>query len=189
MKIFNTLQELTDYVPNCIICGKQLELHLNGNVTVINAPRKYLHFRLKIKEELFLGKNKNYSFTINPIDNTIINGQATINDIIRNWFYVFKKCYTCQFEIIAKYIGPTPENYMVGNFKNLPPLTLDTESLFYTRKREKSVSIRQVHLDNETIQTSIIINNKRINPLYIDFNKFKNLNHLNERLSTILTFS
>jgi hypothetical protein len=189
MKTFNTFQELMDYVPNCIICGKQLELFLRGKLRG-DPIDKQLNFHLKIKNGNIIGKNKNYSFTINPIDNQIIDGQEVVSNLLGNWFmFVSKKCSTCHCIINTQHCVNI-KNYMISNYKKLPPLTLKNEEIFYTRKREKATSIYQRYNDNGVLIQSIIsINYKKINIPYINLNHFKTLDHLNERLSTILTFS
>jgi len=198
MKVFSNFQELMDYVPNCIICGKVMEIHLKGYIraeSLVTSKWWYqdtYHFRLKLKDESLTGKCKNRIIAINPIDNTIILGQDTVSQLLANWITVSKKCYTCRCEITAKYHGVNLKNYTVTNFKNFPPLTLQNEEIYYTRKREKSVGINQVYNDDSSllgVSTSIIVGYKPTKSLYIDFNRFKNLKQLNERISTILTFS
>lgn len=193
MKTFKTFQELFDYVPNCIICGKIMEIHLDGRVEqkslIVNKwdTTNQIHFHLKIKNDSLIGNNKKFSFTINPIDNTIINGQETIVNLMGNWVTVYKTCRTCRCNIITKFTGN-----IIKKIKKFPPLTLMNEEIYFTRSQEKTVSINQSYYDDSTllgIRTSIVINNKQVKSLYIDFNKYKDLKHLNERLSTILVFS
>lgn len=197
MKTFETLQELIDYVPNCIICGKQLMIHLYGNVkTDLSLSGYYFspsqHFHLKMKDNLLIGKNKNYSITINPKNNSIISNQELFDNLVLSWISVTKKCNTCRCIIKTRY-----NDDIIVNNKKFPKLTLTNEDLWFTRKREKSVSISQSYYDNSLlgIRVYIIINNKIISdptnvgmPLFINFDQFKNLNSLNKRISTILTF-
>jgi hypothetical protein len=193
MKTFKTFQELIDYVPNCIICGKLMEIHLDGRVKqeslVVNIWKTIdpIHFHLKMKDGFIVGNNKKISFTITSSNNVIINGQEHIDNLMVNWITVYKTCRTCRFNIITKWTGD-----IVKNIKNFPPLTLTNEEIYFTRNKEKIVSINQSYYDDSTllgIRTSIVINNKSVKPLYIDFNHFKNLDQLNARLSNILVFS
>jgi len=193
MKIFKTLQELIDYVPNCIVCGKVMDIYLRGSIKV--APilpftlwtLSNITLQLRMKDNIFVGNNKQNSVAINPIDNDIILGAEFINHLAINWLLVYKKCRTCRCKVTTKFTGPT-----IKNWKKFPPLTLTGEELCFTRKREKPTVILQNYYENSSslgVQTHIVINCKPVNSLYLDLNKFKNLDHLNERLSTILTFS
>lgn len=177
-----------DYVPHCLICGKQLELHLHGRIYRANDNVAYhksaLHFRLKSKDEYLIGNNKKHSFAINPLDNEISSGKDTVNDLLVNRVMVNKKCYTCYFSIVTEHPGSKLVNY-----KKFPPLTLKNEEIYFTRKRGKPVSIYQNYHDDSTLRTNIVIDRRTVPSIYMDFSKFKNLDHLNERISTILTFS
>lgn len=184
MKVFSNFKELIDYVPNCLICGKQLGVHLFGCYAFHN-----LRFSLKVKDGALVGKYKDRAIAINITDNSIILGQDTINQLMTNWVTVYKKCSTCRCTITTQYAVGYGGTGIIKKHKNFPSLTLKSEEIHFTRKRNKLVSIAQTYYDAPAISTFILINNKTVNPLYMDFNKFKNLNHLNERLSTILTFS
>ncbi len=193
MKVFSNLQELIDYVPNCIVCGKVMDIYLKGSIKVapilpfILWTLNSITFQLKMKDNLLVGRNKKNSIAINPIDNDIIAGEEFINHLASNWITVYKKCRTCRCEVIAKITGS-----IIKNLKKFPALTLTGEEICFTRKNEKSVRILQNYYEDSSslgVKTYIRINNKDVNPFYLDFNKFKNLKHLNERLSTILTFS
>lgn len=184
MKIFKSFQELIDYVPNCLICGKQLELHLNGRVTTSK-----LHFRLKIKDNQIIGKNKNYLININPADNQIILGQEIVNELLHSYVTVIKKCYTCRCIITTTYNGAALETY-AKSYKTFPHLTLYREEMYFTRANNKRVNISQIYYNSGLSNINqITVDNKPIKPIYINFNQFKNLDHLNQRLSTMLTFS
>lgn len=193
MKVFSSFKELMDYVPNCIICGKLLQIHLKGSIRVIktnvgneNWTLEKIHFHLKMKDELLVGNYKKHSIAINPIDNKIVLGLGIIQHLLISWTWVSKKCSTCRCEVTSKFIGNNKD------FDKFPPLTLTNEELSFTRKREKAISIAQNYYADPPpsgVRTFILINNKPIKPLYIDFNQFKNLDHLNKRLSTMLVFS
>lgn len=195
MKVFSNFKELIDYIPNCIICGKQLDLHLNGRIEqkslITNKWNtiNHIHFRLKLKDGYLVGKHKEHSFTINTLDNHIISGKDTVSALLRAHPTVNKKCYTCHFVITTESPSITVANYMISNYKNFPPLTLKSEEIYFTRKREKPVSINQIYFEDAITQTRIIVGHKPVRSVYIDFNKIKDLNHLNSKLSTILTFS
>lgn len=193
MKVFSNLQELIDYVPNCIVCGKVMDIYLKGSIKVppilpfILWTLNNITFQLKMKDNLLVGRNKKTSIAINPVNNNIIEGEEFINHLASNWITVYKKCRTCRCEVVAKFTGS-----IIKNLKNFPPLTLAGEEICFTRKNEKPVRILQNYYEDPSkmgVQTYVMINNKPVNSFYVDFNKFKNLKHLNERLSTILTFS
>jgi hypothetical protein len=140
-----------------------------------------------MKDSTLVGRNKKNSIAINPVDNNIIEGEQFINHLATNWLTVYKKCRTCRCEVVARFTGST-----IKNLKKFPPVTLAAEEICYTRKNEKPVRILQNYYEDSSslgVQTYMRINHKDVNSFYLDFNKFKNLDHLNERLSTILTFS
>lgn len=193
MKIFKSLQELIDYVPNCIICGKEMEIHVDGQL-VPSLPAKQwygrepVHLSLQLKEgKLRSKKHKKYTLIIDPTDNHIVDGQDFVNRLMVNWITVYKKCWTCRFRINT--------GYNKGHIKKqekFPYLTLSSEEISYFRRHGKSVGIHQTYYDDSAllgIRSYITVGGKPVKSLYVDFNKFKDLDQLNKRLATILTFS
>ena len=193
MRNFKTFQELIDYVPNCIICGKEMEIHLDGQISPTLPSKQWygresVHLVLQPKEGLLRSKkHKKYTLIINPFDNHIIDGQDLVNRLMVNWISVYKKCWTCRFSVYTGYRkGHTKKH------EKFPYLTLGNEELYYMLRRGKSVGIHQQYYDDSAllgIRTHITVAGKPVKSMYIDFNKFKDLDQLNKRLATILTFS
>lgn len=186
MKTFQNFQELIDYVPSCLICGKEMEIHFDGQLSWNH--REQVHFKFQIKDGLLYSrKHKKYSVIIDPKTNLILEGVDLVNKLMTNWMSVYKTCWTCKFRIGTQ--------YNKGNLKKqdtFPPLTLVSEELSYTLKRGKAVDIHQTYYDDSSllgIRVWITVNHRPVKSLFVDFNKFKDLDQLNKRLSTIMTFS
>ena len=192
MKIFNSIQELLDYVPFCLICGKDMEAHIYGHLSASwrNRIEDRVLLRFEIKDGLLCSRrNKKHSIIIHPNTNLILEGAPVVSQLMNSWITFYKTCWTCNFKISTE--------YKPGNAKRkdiFPSLTLTNEELFYTLKRNRSVHIQQTYYSAmgnapEGMRTWITVNNRVVQPIFIDFNKFKDLNQLNKRLFTMMTFS
>jgi len=186
MKTFQTLQELLDHVPQCIICGKDMNVHLDGHLR--QWYQDGVHFKFEMKDGLLCSKkHKKYSVIIEPKSNLILEGQEVVNNLMVNWITVYKTCWTCKCTVSTRYNSGHRKKTDV-----FPPLSLTGEELSYTLRRGKSVDISQTYYDDSSllgVRTNIVVNHRMVTPRYFDFSKYKNLEQVNNRIATILTFS
>lgn len=141
-----------------------------------------IRLKMHLKDGILRSKHKKHSISIELATNLIIDGQDIVNRLRANYTHVNKICPTCHFKIQAV--------YKEGSIKKencFPPLTLHNEELHYTMKGGKSVDI-QKHYGLNTNSATIRLENKYLPPVPWDFDKFKDLAHLNKRLATIKLF-
>lgn len=196
MFTFLTLKDLYEYIPNCIICGKEMKLSLSGQHSKFSqvvpnyqfgaSTKSSVHLKSYIKNNTILFKNKKFSFSIDRDTNKIIDGAELVNNLCINWMFISKGCITCDFKI--------QNIYNDGSTKKLeifPPLKHVEERIHYTMKRG-TVTIHKHFYDDSTLlgeTTQITVNRKPITQsIHLDFSKFKNLKQLNRRLETIIMF-
>lgn len=195
MKIFQNLQELLDFIPNCIICGKQLEIQIIGTVpnSGINANKFKINgwhtidvcLRMKLIDGQLQSKNKNYPLIIDLATNNILIGVEIIDKMMyrhHNSVIVNKKCYTCQFKIRTMYtagIAPlkTKNQFPVLDFKEL--------EIIYTMNNNRLVSI---YSNNFNESMFVRVNGRTIESFKLDFSKIKNLKQLNNKIKTVMVF-
>lgn len=187
MKTF-TLKELINYIPTCIICGKQLMLSINGNIKTSKQKwtGKNISIKTKIKDSVLESTSKNYTLSVNLDNNEIVEGGELINNLMTSWMYVNKQCKTCCLTVNTTYND--------GNTKNttaFPTVKLTSESLGYTMPGGKEVKIFKHYYDDQTMlgeRTQITISGKLLPAIPFYFDKIDNLKHLNKRILTIRTF-
>jgi len=196
MKYFKTLQDLLDYVPNCLICGKILQLSIEGhwgNSSIFDKT-EFRAIQTSYKENLLYSKHKIYSFCLDPKNNEIISGKTFFKILSDRYISVYKKCHTCY--CILK-CSLADKQYKIHNF--FSDLILDNEEIRYTMRNKKEISIYKNHgamyyYSNPSVagnnKMSITLNGKRMHypNEYIDFSKIKNLSDLNKKISTIMVF-
>jgi hypothetical protein len=192
MGTFQTLNEFRNYIPNCLICEKEMPLVIEGHyVDKIKSSRSrnYTKFKFIVKSGILQSKHKEHSIKINPESNEMIEGVEIIEQITAHSMYVKRGCPTCDFKIIAwNYFG-TFFNGIVEKKKGyFPKILLQSESLNFTIKGGKSISIkREYGVGNSS--TSILLDNKYLpNGVPFEFDKIRDFAHLSTRLATIKTF-
>lgn len=180
MKIFNNIKDFVNYIPHCIICGKNMNIVLVG-LSYSNGKMEDFSIKINILNNLLLSKNKNYKLMINIDNNFIIEGHPFINKIGK--IHLNKYCKTCNFKIKSGLI-------YINNKKYFPSFYLRKETICFTRKNHTKIKINNFYCYpyNYTLSHNTFINNKKINNLKIDIYKFKTLKHLNKRISTFITF-
>lgn len=189
MITFQTLSELYAYVPTCLICNKDLDVSIDGTFSSVaaNKPRfsrggERVHFKVSLEDGVITAKSANYVMRLDASSNKILEGSDLINRMLVNQTQVTKKCSTCHLKINTQYSS--------GNTKkeiNFPPLTLRSEELHYTLRGGKRVRIEKYYYDHtSTIQFQL--NGKHLPPVPFEFNKIKDLTHLNKRIATIILF-
>lgn len=144
-----------------------------------------LIIKTAINDGILYSRSKLTEFAINLDDNKIIDGHHIIHRMESNWLYIKKTCKTCKFDINTIYKSGThkePDYF--------PPLVLNDESLSYTWKEGRQIDIANYYSSDSItgIQTHITINHRKLSSIPLNFSKFKNLKHLNNRLSTLIVF-
>lgn len=191
MRTFKSLQELVDYIPQCILCNKDMPITINASLSAALPAKKYAsseHVNLKteIKDGVARSKNKKYSLSVELATNKIIDGIDLVNRMQNSWTYVNKCCPTCHFKISTVY-GTNAQK----KEHCFPALTLQNEELSYTLKRGRRVFISKRYYDHNTQQhhlASIRLDQKYLPEMPLDFAKFTGLTQLNHRLATLITF-
>ena len=143
MKLFQTLNELINYIPNCLLCNKPMNITISGVLAPVlslkprwGSGRENITLKMTLKEGVLRSKHKNHSVAINPEINFIIDGQDLINRFYQEYMYVIKNCTTCHFKITTQHHKDHAKKENV-----LSPLTLYTEEIRYTLKGGKNVEI------------------------------------------------
>ncbi len=190
MLTFSTLNDLNNYVPNCVICSKPMHISITGIATgPANKPRwgsgsESIRVKFELKEGILRSKNEKHKMSIEMATNAIIEGADLISRLLSA--NVTKGCPTCHFKINTGWGHHTEKKENC-----FPALTIESEELHYTLKGGKDIQISKYYRasDPERSQTATIrLNNKYLPPIPFDFNKFSDLEHLNKRLDTIILF-
>ena len=191
MHTFETLQQLLDYIPNCIICQKPMKLVISGGVpsrTVNNYWQQFIiNLKMELIESKLHSKNKNWVLIIDPWDNQISTGLSLVNDLLsqsHSKLDVFKKCWTCNFKI---------NGLCNSNGKRVsafPKVSLHSEELHYTMNRDRTVRLFKYYGDASVIgeRTIINVNHRELKSIPLNFERIKNLDQLNHKLKTLMTF-
>lgn len=195
MKTFECLQELLDYIPNCIICQKVMELRIEGSVPARSNPDYYLREKVYLKmflfeEKLHSKRCKDYSFTIDPKNNQLFSGKDLLNRMISSSSFqsiaAIKKCHTCHFKISTTYSNGT----VTAKLHQFPVMQLYTEELSYTMKREKQVRIYKTYNDTYHLtgeKATVVVNHRHLE-FNLDLSKIQDLDHLNNKIKTVMVF-
>jgi hypothetical protein len=190
MITFQTLSELYAYVPACLICAKDLDVSIDGTFSPVatNKPRfnrggERIHFKVSLEDGIVTAKSAtNDIIRLDANSNKIIEGTNIVNRMLVNQTQVNKKCATCHLKINT--------HYSSGNIKKevyFPPLTLRSEELHYTLRGGKRVRIEKYYYEHtSTIQFQL--DGKYLPPVPFEFNKIKDITHLNKRIATIVLF-
>lgn len=195
MKTFQTLQELLDYIPNCIICGKPMELRIVGSIPLKGEPSwrntRSICFKMFVLEDkLHSRKHKDFSLVIDPTTNHISSGKDVLNQMVWTSYsgiIALKKCKTCNFKIEAEYTnGINSQKLHV-----FPELRLVSEEIHYTMRRHKLVQIyKRYHRPDSGLGDgiSVVVGHFQVNLSVLDFAKIQDLDHLNNKIKTFLVF-
>lgn len=206
MVAFNSLQEFINYIPQCVICGKSMDLFIEGQLSSVskkkpryNHGRDHLYVKMRSEYTHLRSLHKSYEISINPVTNEVTQGIDLINRLQDSMIYAHKSCTTCHFKIQAAFWQKLPNrSYQTGSDKIgqewkenfFPPFSLKEEDLHYTLKGGVDIRIQKHYawptLENTT--ASIILNRKSLPPMPLDFNKFEGIEHLNKRIATIKLF-
>lgn len=184
--MFNTLLDFKNYIPNCIICGKPLNLYIN----CVNYPQNThdpstLYLQMIYENNIFRPKKSNHNLIIDGYSNQILDGVGLLDQTQRGGGFVRKTCRTCYFHIYTRMI------YDCSNMERIlyfPALQSTSETMGFTLKGAKSISIYN-SFGSDFTSSFISINDKRIkSPIFIDFSKINDLKQLNKKIKMILTF-
>ncbi len=191
--LFKSLNEFNNYIPTCVLCGKIMTVTVEGRLAPVlpSKPRwssgqETVTLKLLLKDGVMRSKHKNHSLVIDGETNSIIDGQDLVNRFYPNSTYIRKTCATCHFKIVATY----PKDY-AKKATVFPYIILQQEELRYTLKGGKDVQIyKNYHtaIEGRDKVADIRIDNKYLPPVPWDFSKFDDLDHLNNRIKTIILF-
>lgn len=193
MHTFKTLNELLAYIPNCLICQKIMSISIDGTLSSVNThkPRwssgqERLSLKLTLKDGILCSKHKNHSLSIEAETNIVIDGLDMTKRFMPGTLYVRKMCPTCHFKI-----NTVSQEGIIKKENGFPPLTIHSEELHYTMKGGKDVRITKYYQSHASLTgeaATIRLDNKFLPPVPLDFDKMRDLAHLNKRLATIKLF-
>ncbi len=190
---FQTLTDLNNYVPTCVICHKTMNISCD---IIIASPTKKKwasgrdkqHVRFAIEYNTLRSLHKSTVLTLNMGTNEFLEGADIISRLTSEFVFVKKTCPTCDFKIET-----SCESRIIKKEKRIPALTLVNEELHFTMRGGKDLRIIKNYkwypdmADNHLAE--IHLNSKKLPSIVpIDFNKFSGFEHLNKRLATIITF-
>jgi len=199
MKIFNSIKEFIEYIPNCLVCGKTMNLAVRGiRLNKNNNGYDQIHIKMAFDEGSIISTNKEHPLVITTDDNKLIVGEQLIREISNRVIGLDKSCRTCKFKIQTSHDIEEKffrSNIMERFFRNtttkspyktgiFPSVKLEQEELKYTKTHGKLVDIVRYRGEH----TVVNIDNKRVKSFDLDISKFKDLDHLNNRLSVLMTF-
>jgi hypothetical protein len=193
MKIFNSIKEFIEYIPNCLVCGKNMILVVRG----IRSGKgdwgnDRIHIKMAFDEGSIISTNKEHPLVITTEDNKLIVGEQLIRAMSNRPIGLDKSCRTCKFKIQTAHehvegvagafeFTINKSTYKTGIF---PSVKLEQEELKYTKAHGKLVDIVRYRGQH----TIVNVDYKRVNSFDLDISKFKDLDHLNNRLSVLMTF-
>lgn len=195
MKVFPTFQEFINYIPNCVICQKQMSISLTGYLQNLSSIKKKwgrnssrVHLKLEIDNGVLKSKdNDNLKLAINLSDYQIIEGKDLINGFVRSTTDIKKCCNTCVFKILCS----DSRTYTPQKDSSFSPLKLQSEELSYTLVGGKRVQLHKRYaypVDDKPIVCDIVYNGKRLSPVLLDFDKLTDLEQISRKIKTIITF-
>jgi hypothetical protein len=187
MSTFKTPQELLNYIPNCILCGKEMSLLIEGTMSNALAATSQHYMRderlrvlLERKDNILYSKRNKHSITLEIDSGKIIDGKEIFSRMRMDYTNFTKFCNTCDFKILSQITQLSKGDYF-------PILRWRNERLHYTLRGGREVEITRGHYDPQ--KSSVRINKKFLPPMPgLEFSKFTNLDQLNQRLSTIIVF-
>ena len=194
MKIFETLQELINYIPHCVICGKEMKLSIEGYVTPVSPSKpkfgkgsQRVYLKLELKDDILRCKQDSLNLAIEAATNKLIDGEELVNRLMLHTINVKKCCPTCVFKSVSVYgAGHTKKTHC------FPPLTLQSEELNYTMRGGKRCLITKHYLStnssDEEANCVIWFDRVPLQPIPLDFSKLTSLEQLNKKIKTIVVF-
>lgn len=192
MKSFLNLQEAVDYVPTCLICGKNMRMtidtsivtEIKGKTRSVSSQRTYPRIEMQMVDGKLQSKHKQFDICINPITNEITVGAKDTQNFIWESTFFRKTCPTCHCKISMN----CPRGAKSKEIP-FPTLTLGREELHFTMKGGKSIRIDKYHRnDDDNKNASIRFDEKYLPPLPFDFGKFNNFEQLINRIQTLILF-
>lgn len=168
-----SLQEIYEFIPNCIICGK----NLNFLLTYFDKSNSLNRFHLKIEDGNLVSIKSKTDLKINIASSSILSDNSLMN--ISHNLHFLKSCSTCNFKIDFyenSYVTSKMSNFILNQIKFDCFLKGNRTLLF---------------IDNLIGNPFIWLNNKTLSTENIEINidKIKNLKQLNKLINMIATFS
>jgi hypothetical protein len=191
MTSFQTLKQLIDYIPNCILCGKEMPIVIEGYVngwakSGASWQRQFVRAKTELRDDILFSKNRNVDLSIDVNNNHILKGQELIDSLIGNKINVNKGCTTCHFKILC-----ASTSTLVKTKGVFPYIDLLSEEIHYTLKGGKDIAITKYYNSQTTLRgehANIRLNGKFLPPMLWDFSKFDSIEHMNKRVATIVMF-
>lgn len=188
MKMFQTLKDYVNYIPNCFICQKPLYIILEGELkTSLYSKCVLVPLKLSDGSDVLFSKNSKQPLIIGLENNLVIEDHGLFQDLSRRIRHltIRKQCNTCDLKIHGVF-GE------LKTVKNLPPIYLSDEWVNYTITGGKRIMVYKYHDRPESLSPEVVViklDGKQV-PMSIpfDFSKFNNLEQLNRRLKTIVVF-
>jgi len=179
---FNTIRELINYAPNCIICGKECIIYVEGQA----SKRKWINIKTITKDNILISKNKKYTLEINIDNNRIAIGKELVTTMLEDVFYITKTCYTCSFYLIFGII----DKFINDFISYVPSLNLREISLVTTLPGNKQLYMNTQYYSNPDVGNSYIsVDDKSLQTcIDIELASFTSKKQLFRRINTILTF-
>lgn len=175
MFTFNSLKEFLNFMPSCIICGKVPEIFMTGHTYVPKYKRWGFWFTQE--DDALVSKNKNYPVSIDIETNKVLGEKKILDQLTNN--EITKSCKTCHFKIKT----------MNSSNLTLSNIPLDSVEIKYTLPGGKSANIRITNWTSGAPSTVIKISGKSLpHNLLLDVHKISNLEQLNRRIQTLITF-
>jgi hypothetical protein len=168
---FSNLKEFIDYIPNCLICGKQLILSCCGTYAEWAGKNNPTRIKFLIKEDRIISLHKNIQLEIDIHTNKVLSGDSS-NQIIDNSRWVLKTCKTCHCQITGR----------VTSFQKpiFSKIRRNTEAVVFYLCKNKKITV---------FENDLLINTELVQTAPIELSSFKDFKHLKRRIQTILTFS
>jgi len=202
MKIFNKLSELDNYIPNCLICKKPMQIILRGVISHSSHHRDYKSYQklklvfFKTDDNCYYIKTKEKNTTnikVQAVDNLVVEGSdlvAFLKDL-----KISKGCPTCHFRIETALqpilmSGPKLNNKINVDFY-FPSLTLQREELHLTLRGGNSLMIDKIYyaaINEDSVRTMISLNHKYLSDIPLELDKISDLDQLNKKIGMIKTF-
>jgi len=200
--MFNSLSELQNYYPQCILCGKATNFYIGGYQKRPFWTDSYTYIKTITEGDYLLSINKDYPIRIQLSNNKVLQGNQIISNLLSSHIKLYQKCKTCLFQINYDFYSRDIEN----NF--LPAASPLREELIYTMNNKKVVIYsyyknevsylinnkinllkNPIDLDPKTGYNSFIyLNDKLLSHHNFKITNFKNIKKLNKFVKTLLVF-
>lgn len=176
------IQKFIDYMPNCLICGKDLVIRLYPYISIKN---KHLIIPIKIKNNILY--NEFYNIQINLLDCTMndnfLCSKRSLEDM-----EIKKCCTTCVFDIIANCVLDKNNKNKIKDFYlsheiikfTAPGINKPIEVInFYGKESTTNYNKSLIYLGDNQLDLQVD---------YLNLNNIKNFSSLKRKIKAALVF-